>query len=155
MDEMHVGLEGRQISRVNEVALRSWYAELAVRGTEIIEVRDLPGVVQLIIHDNVNVVEAVLTSPIRRTQSIRVSAAPGQRLWKVTEFLCSKKTYASVFAPLLAEFQHEYFEALNDGRQWKARWLRVVYVCAFLKSAGLHISMKLLREAWSFVVRRG
>jgi hypothetical protein len=73
---------------------------------------------------------------------------PGSHLWKFAEFFCTKKTYDSVFHPLLADFQHEYFEALKDGRVWKARWTRVLYLGAFFKSAGLNVAMRFLREAW-------
>jgi hypothetical protein len=78
----------------------------------------------------------------------KVISPPGLRLWHLAEFLCTKKTYASIFYPLLAEFQHEYFDALSTGRTWKARWVRVLYFCAFFKSAGLNVTMKLMREAW-------
>src|SRR5579863_4764551 len=77
-----------------------------------------------------------------------IIAPPGRRLWQLAEFLCTKKTYNSIFCPLMAEFHHEYFEALNEGRSWRARWVRVLYFGAFFKSAGLNVSMKFLREAW-------
>ena len=77
----------------------------------------------------------------------KVSLPPDFRLWRLAEFLSTKKTYASVFRPLLADFHHEYFESLRAGSKWKARWLRVLYFGAFFKSAGLNIGMKLLSEA--------
>jgi len=77
-----------------------------------------------------------------------VVSPPGLDIWKLAEFLCTKKTYDSIFVPLLADFHHEYFDALSVGREWKARWLRVLYCGAFFKSAGLNVAMRLLREAW-------
>jgi hypothetical protein len=79
----------------------------------------------------------------------KVILPPGSRLWNLADFFCTKKTYDSVFCPLLADFQYEYFEALKDGREWKARWLRVLYFGAFFKSAGLNVAMRFLREAWA------
>jgi len=78
-----------------------------------------------------------------------LSLPPGVRFWKLAECLCTKKTYDSVFVPLLADFHHEYFECLRSGRKWKARWMRVLYLGAFVKSASLNVSMKFLREAWT------
>jgi hypothetical protein len=78
----------------------------------------------------------------------RIFRPPGLPLWRVAKFLCTNKTYDSIFSPLLADFHHEYFEALKAGRKWKARWLLVLYCGAFFKSAGLNVSMRFLREAW-------
>jgi hypothetical protein len=78
----------------------------------------------------------------------KILAPPGCRLWNLAEFFCTKRTYGSIFIPLLAEFQHEYFDALKNDREWKARWLRVLYCGAFFKSAGLNVAMRFLREAW-------
>jgi hypothetical protein len=78
-----------------------------------------------------------------------VLAPPGLRLWKLAEFFCTRKAYDSVFVPLLADFHHEYFECLSTGQKGKALWMRGLYLWAFLKSAGLNVSMKFLREAWA------
>jgi hypothetical protein len=74
---------------------------------------------------------------------------PGLHLWKLAEFFCTKKTYDSIFIPLLADFHHEYFDALSARREWRARWLRVLYCGEFFKSAGLNVAMRFLREAWA------
>jgi DNA-binding CsgD family transcriptional regulator len=84
-----------------------------------------------------------------RPKANALFSPPGMGLWRLAEFLCTKKTYDSVFVPLLADFHHEYFEALSRGEKWKARWLRVLYYSAFFKSAGLNVAMRFLREAWA------
>jgi hypothetical protein len=78
-----------------------------------------------------------------------VFCPPGLHLWKLAEFFCTRKTYDSVFYPLLADFHHEYFDALNAGLEGRALWLRVLYCGAFFKSAGLNVAMRFLREAWA------
>jgi hypothetical protein len=40
---------------------------------------------------------------------------PGLHLWKLAEFFCTKKTYDSIFCPLLADYHHEYFDAHDTG----------------------------------------
>ena len=78
----------------------------------------------------------------------KIATPPGVRLWKLAEFFCTQRTYKAVFEPLLADFQHEYFEALSQGRRGKALWLRVLYLWAFCKSTGLNLAMSFVREIW-------
>lgn len=54
-----------------------------------------------------------------------IALPPGAGAASVLEFLYSRKTYDSVFAPTIADMQHEHFEALAKGRTAKAFWVRV------------------------------
>ncbi|WP_437758413.1 hypothetical protein [Sorangium sp. So ce1389] len=86
-----------------------------------------------------------------RSQSIkrrrrRITGPPGCRLHALAGFFYSRKTMERVFDPMLADMRSEYFEALANGRIWKARWHRVTYYWAFVKSIGLHSVLSLAQE---------
>lgn len=50
----------------------------------------------------------------------------------IIRFLYSNKTQRDVFEPITADWQEEYFEALFRKEIWKARWINVRYIYAFL-----------------------
>lgn len=51
---------------------------------------------------------------------------------KFAWFLYSTKTQKEIFEPIIADWQKEYFEALSRNEIWKARWIKVRYIYAFL-----------------------
>jgi hypothetical protein len=78
--------------------------------------------------------------------------APGARLDAFASFFFSKRTYATVLKPHLADMQEEYFEALSEGRWHKARWVRVRGVMCFWSHMLLQLpvsAIKLLSELWT------
>jgi len=79
----------------------------------------------------------------------KVRLPPGTYLGRIAEFFCRRKTYRQVFEPLLAEFQHEYLEALLEDRLFHAKWLRVLYFVAFCNAAQMNLIGKLLKRLWS------
>lgn len=54
---------------------------------------------------------------------IDILLPPGTRLSIIIEFLYSKKVKERVFDGIIADMQAEYFEALDQGRKWKMRWI--------------------------------
>lgn len=54
-----------------------------------------------------------------------------------------------VFRPLVADWHHEYFDALNDLREWKACWISIRYYWHFAKAFGLSKIFDLIK----FVLR--
>ena len=57
-----------------------------------------------------------------------VREAPGTRILRIADFLYSPATVEKIFKQEVADWRLEYFEALKEGRNWKARWSRVVTV---------------------------
>lgn len=55
---------------------------------------------------------------------IRIKRAPMSRQMSFLRFLCSRKRCDSIFEPIVADTQHEYFEALREDHAWHARWIR-------------------------------
>jgi hypothetical protein len=53
------------------------------------------------------------------------------RLDRFARFVFSKRIYERYLAPCIAETQAEYFEALQEGDERKARWVRIRGVFAF------------------------
>lgn len=53
-----------------------------------------------------------------------VARPPGSHLNTVVRFFFRKKTYQRSFEPLYWDLMGEYMELREEGRLWKARWLR-------------------------------
>jgi hypothetical protein len=53
------------------------------------------------------------------------------RLDRFARFFFRKRTYERYLAPCIAETQEEYLEALREGDERKARWVRIRGVIAF------------------------
>lgn len=53
----------------------------------------------------------------------RVQPIPGVRLAEIARFLLSAKSFERFVAPGIADMQHEYVNAVADGREWHARWI--------------------------------
>ena len=70
-----------------------------------------------------------------------LTRAPGMYLLTVADFIFRPTTVELTFRPLIAEWQSEYFEALKQGRKYKARWItiryRFAFACTFIKAMGL------------------
>ena len=79
---------------------------------------------------------------------------PGQRALSQAEFLYSKKTYQEVFVQLIIDVREEHAEALVQGRQWRARWIRTrglgAYGCAVFHHGGGTV-LKLALQVWGVV----
>jgi hypothetical protein len=60
-----------------------------------------------------------------RNKNSTISAAPGSLVLKIAEFLCTEKIYERVFLQSIVSMREEYFEALAEGRDEKAQWVKV------------------------------
>ncbi|MEM1186844.1 MAG: hypothetical protein AAGI53_17810 [Planctomycetota bacterium] len=49
---------------------------------------------------------------------------PGSQLSRLASFLFNKRVYQSTFKPAIDDEQSEFIEAMADGRQRKAKWIR-------------------------------
>ena len=81
-----------------------------------------------------------------------VVCPPGAKLGTLASFFFSKRTYAIVLKPYLAEMQEEYFEALSERRLWKARWVRVRGVICFWSHVLLQLPVsatRLAKKLWT------
>jgi hypothetical protein len=78
-----------------------------------------------------------------------ISQPPGAILSNVADFLCSKKSCASVIDPLIADMQHEYFEALSKGRTNKARWIRIRETIRLFYVLGVYRALKTITGLFS------
>jgi len=78
-----------------------------------------------------------------------IFAAPGSLLLRIAEFFCTKKSFEQVYSPIIADMWLEYFTALNAGRIWKARWMRLLYTTKFCIVA----AQELPKGVIQFVVR--
>lgn len=66
-----------------------------------------------------------------------VSGAPGGHLLQLVDFFYSKKTVKRVFEQIVGDMREEHFEALHQGRKWKAAWVLVRGYWGFLKAMNL------------------
>jgi hypothetical protein len=53
----------------------------------------------------------------------RVRTVPGVRLTSIARFLLSAKSFERFVAPVIADMQHEYVDAVAAGHEWHARWI--------------------------------
>jgi hypothetical protein len=74
------------------------------------------------------------------------SVAPGGRLLKVVDFFYSRAAVEETFKPIIADWRTEYFEAVLDGRTWKARWITARYSYAFVMAMGLSSVFSIVRS---------
>lgn len=67
----------------------------------------------------------------------RIDRAPGSNYLLIVDFLFSPKVVEETFKPIVTDWRTEYFEALQQKRVWKARWISVRYNYSFIASIGL------------------
>jgi hypothetical protein len=60
-----------------------------------------------------------------------IETPPYMRLDRLARFVFPKRTYERALQPCLQMTLEEYFEALQDGDERKARWVRIRGVIAF------------------------
>jgi len=70
----------------------------------------------------------VLAVRLRRQEDVRnrvprVVRAPGVMLHRTAKFLLTRDAHRRYVEPVIADMQHEYFEAIVAGREWSARWI--------------------------------
>jgi hypothetical protein len=65
---------------------------------------------------------------------VKIQKAPGTRLLTFVEWLYSPKTVEQVFKPIIADWRTEYYDALNQGRVLKARWISLRHTYGFFKA---------------------
>ena len=84
-----------------------------------------------------------------------VSKPPGMLLRRIARFIYSKKVYEGVFAEVLAEAECEYFEALDEGASWRARWVRVRGIWAFWAAFSAQSAVSSIKRIWTIMKLSG
>ena len=59
------------------------------------------------------------------SESPRLESAPGFQLLHVLEFFCRKKTVELILEPMHAEYLQEYFDALSENKNKKAKLIKL------------------------------
>lgn len=78
----------------------------------------------------------------------RLIRPPGSFMQSTAEFLCSRKSYEQVAKPTIADMQHEYFEALAQGKLLKARWIHLRDCFGLFLSLGLFNLVQVVWNMW-------
>jgi hypothetical protein len=73
----------------------------------------------------------------RRKHGTKLCRAPGAGLLKIADFFFSARTVELCFNQLVADWRGEYFEALSNGRIYKAQWISMRYRYRFVMAMGL------------------
>jgi len=58
-----------------------------------------------------------------RVTSVRIARMPATNLVASLRWLLTPKAYSRIVAPLIAQEQHEYYEALLRHDRWLTRWI--------------------------------
>jgi hypothetical protein len=66
-----------------------------------------------------------------------IKGAPGSILLRIVEFFYSPAAVEETFKPIIADWRTEYFDALQGKRVFKARWINLRYIIAFVMAMGL------------------
>jgi len=81
----------------------------------------------------------------RSIRSKRIARPPGATLLSLADFVFSKKTRDAVFAPTIGDLRDEYNEALDQGRRYKARWVRIRGCASFWNAFFLQECVSVVR----------
>lgn len=108
--------------------------------------------VSLFVGDGIAVLGALIRSVYEYDGEKLVSQPPGFTLLALADFLYSKKTVEQIAAPLIADMQFEYNEALFEGRKYKAMWVRVRGGWSFFKTLGMYSVLRTFVEIWRKVI---
>jgi uncharacterized membrane protein len=76
----------------------------------------------------------------------RIRKAPGSDLLVMVEYLYSPKIVEQVFKPIVADWRTEYFDALKEGKNRKAVWIRIRYILSFSMAMGLSKALSVIRS---------
>jgi hypothetical protein len=87
-----------------------------------------------------------LTYLTTATKKRLTKKAPGTNLLRFVDFFFAASTMEKTFKPLVADWRTEYFDALQQGRKIKARWISVRYMWAFMLAMGLSRIMALFKK---------
>lgn len=87
-------------------------------------------------------------------ESTFVARPPGAWLLKLVDNVCRKST-ADLIGQMVADMQVEHFEALKDGRRWKARWIIVLHIVAMLRALSIDRLLAAVLDYVIGAIRRG
>ncbi len=82
----------------------------------------------------------------RNLAKSRIEKAPGTNLLTIADFFFSSKTVEQTFKPIVSDWRVEYFEALKQGRIWKARWVSMRYRYSFIMAMSLSKVFEFLKQ---------
>jgi len=60
----------------------------------------------------------------QRNRKITIARAPGYKTLELSGMIFGKKCKEQIFEPWLADMQEEYFEAIDQEKVWKSRFIR-------------------------------
>ena len=72
-----------------------------------------------------------------KSANLRIKKAPGSTLLSIVDFFFSPTVIENVFKPIVADWRTEFFNALQKGWRWKAKWIQARYTVSFMMAMGL------------------
>lgn len=91
---------------------------------------------------------AAMQSQKQSPEGQRISLPPGSLLNCLAELFCAPKTMQRLVDPIIADMQTEHCKALAEGRNVKARWIRIRGYWSFWKAVCFYTAAKNLAEIW-------
>jgi len=79
-----------------------------------------------------------------RRRGGRVSRPPGRSAHWLVQFFCSPRRIETIYGPALSDLQVEYFDALGEGRPWKARWSLVRNHLGLARAIGFRVALDVI-----------
>jgi|GEM_PF-5973430 len=81
----------------------------------------------------------------------KIEKVPGHHLAEMLKFTFSKKWYESVLEQTIADEQQEYIEAIEQGKNYKAMWIKVRLWIIIAKTISMVIPLTLLKAVKGIV----
>jgi hypothetical protein len=95
----------------------------------------------------IKALQRMLSHPRSRSTGRRLSSPPGVGLRALAELIFSTKSYLEIFVPVFRDLFDEYCQALETGRPWKARWVRLRGYWSFWSAVAAHLSTLIAKKA--------
>ncbi|MCV0350227.1 MAG: hypothetical protein K5863_09130 [Nitratireductor sp.] len=101
--------------------------------------------------DAVGIIPDAVIDALNRIAKPRVDAKPfrppASRLVSVMRFVFSKQAFDSIFSQLVLDYREEYYEALANEENWKARWRGVQLYLVLIATIFSYLGVSVLKYA--------
>lgn len=88
-------------------------------------------------------------------ENVKIYPPPFRRLKSIARFVFPRKICERVFDEVVAQTEHEYFEALQEKAIWRARWVRILGIGTFWTAFFSQVSASIGKTIWKFMRMSG
>ncbi|HEV7689770.1 MAG TPA: GcrA family cell cycle regulator [Hyphomonadaceae bacterium] len=82
---------------------------------------------------------------VAKSSKPKIHRPPGGFLLSLSRFIYPKRMFERIFEPTISDMREEFYQALSEGKVWKAKYIVVRGHVAVFNAAGLQVPVSLLR----------